>query len=176
MIYQLKNKIPNIHNSVFIAPSADIIGDVTIGKSSSIWFNCTVRGDGFPIIIGEETNIQDNTVIHIQTSKKETRIGNRVTIGHNAIIHAATLHDYSFIGMGAIILDGAIIRPYGFVAAGALIPPGFEVPEKTLVVGSPAKIIRTLKDSEIIMIEDSAKRYAENAATFIDELKEVGYL
>ena len=173
MLYQLENKIPNIHSSVFIAPSADIIGDVTINKNSSIWFNCTIRGDGFPITIGEETNIQDNTVIHIQTSKKETRIGNRVTVGHNAIIHAATIHDYAFIGMGSIILDGAIVRPYGFVAAGALVPPGFEVPEKTLVIGSPAKVLRPLKDSEIIMIEDSAKRYMENAHRFQKSLMKI---
>ena len=173
MIYRLGDKIPSIESSAYIAPSAEIIGDVTIGENSSIWFHCTLRGDGFPIVVGKGTNIQDNTVVHIRTDEIRSVIGDYVTIGHNAVIHAVSLDDYSFIGISATLLDGARVRPYGFVAAGALVTPGFEVPEKTLVAGIPAKVVRPLKNLEIEMIERSAESYQENAKLFKKELLKV---
>ncbi len=170
MLYSLGDKKPFVHSSAYIAPSAELIGDVKIGENSSVWFHCTLRGDGFPIVVGKGTNIQDNTVVHIQTGKIKTVIGNYVTIGHNAVIHAAFLEDYSFIGISATLLDNVTVKSYGFVAAGALVPPGFEVPEKTLVAGIPAKVIRPLKKLEIKMIEESAKNYQENTKIFKQKL------
>ena len=166
MLYRLGDLSPSVDPSAYIAPSAEIIGDVTVGEFSSVWFHCVLRGDGFPIVVGKYTNIQDNTVVHIQTGKIKTVIGDHVTIGHNSVIHAAHLEDHSFIGISATLLDGVKVNPYGFVAAGALVPPGFEVPGETLVAGVPAKVIRKLKGSEIKMIEDSAKNYQQNAERF----------
>jgi carbonic anhydrase/acetyltransferase-like protein (isoleucine patch superfamily) len=171
MIYIIENKKPIISASVFIAPDANIIGEVTIDEGSSVWFHCTLRGDGFPVQIGKNTNIQDNSVIHVTTSKYPTIIGDNVTIGHNVVIHGATLKNYSFVGISATVLDNVIINPYGFVAAGALVPPGFEVPENTLVAGVPAKIIRELKPEERQRIEDVAKDYSNRAQTFKNSLK-----
>ncbi|MDH5716446.1 MAG: gamma carbonic anhydrase family protein [Spirochaetia bacterium] len=173
MIYEYEGKIPEIAGDAFIAPSAEIIGEVKIGKLSSIWFQAVVRGDIYPIQIGDYTNVQDNVVVHVQENEFDTKIGNYITIGHHAVIHGSTLEDYSFIGMGAVLLDGTIIRPYGFVAAGALVPPGFEVPEKTLVAGVPAKIIRTLSEAECRNIEKSAEKHAKRARDYLQKLKKL---
>ena len=173
MLYRLNEKIPEIDPSAYIAPSAEVIGDVKIGEHSSVWFHCVLRGDGFPISVGKYTNIQDNTVVHISTNEIETVICDYVTIGHSAVVHAAYLDDYSFIGISATLLDNVRVNQYGFVAAGALLPPGFEVPEKTLVAGVPAKVIRPLKDSEIKMIEDSALDYSKNAELFKNGLVQI---
>ena len=171
LLYSLPEQTPKISVDVFIAPSADIIGDVTIGQQSSVWFQCLVRGDVCPISIGNFTNIQDNTVIHVTKDKFSTEIGDHVTIGHSAVIHGAILHDHSFVGMSASVLDGAIIHSYGFVAAGALVTPGFVVPEKSLVAGVPAKVIRELKEPEVNMIKESSKKYSELAAKYRRDLK-----
>ena len=173
MLYKLYQKTPEIDSSAYVSPSAEVIGDVKIGEHSSVWFHCVLRGDGFPIAVGKYTNIQDNTVIHIRTNEIKTVICDYVTIGHSAVIHAAYLHDYSFIGISATLLDNVRVNPYGFVAAGALLPPGFEVPEKTLVAGIPAKVIRPLKDSEIKMIEESALDYSKNAELFKNGLVKI---
>jgi len=171
MIYHLPEKIIDIAENTFIAPSADLVGDVKIGKYSSVWFGCTIRGDGYPVEIGEYTNIQDNSVIHVTTDKYAAIIGNRVTVGHNAVVHGATLKDYSFVGISATILDNAIVESFGFVAAGALVTPGFIVPEKTLVAGVPAKIIRPLKEKEIEGIKHTAQDYSERAMYYLQNLK-----
>lgn len=173
MLYNLGSRKVKIHSDAFIAPSADVIGDVEIGADSSIWFNVTVRGDGHYVRIGEKTNVQDNSVLHITTNRFPCIIGNSVTIGHSAIVHAATLEDFTFVGMGAIVMDGAIVRKHGFVAAGALVPMGFEVPEATLVAGVPAKIVRKLRDEEIEMIHKSAESYVRNAREFMEQLEVV---
>lgn len=175
MIYKIEEKTPEIDPSVFIAPSADIIGEVKIGEGSSIWFGCTLRGDGYPVIIGKNSNIQDNSVIHVTTGKYASIIGDHVTVGHNAVIHGATLENHSFVGISATVLDNAIVRPFGFVAAGALVPPGFEVPEKTLVAGVPAKIVRPLRDAEIEGILHTAKDYAQRAKNYKARLVEMPF-
>ncbi len=126
----------------------DIIGDVTIEKDVNIWFNATVRGDMAPVTIKEGTNIQDNAVVHTNTDLP-TFIGKLVTIGHSAIIHACTVHDYALIGMGSIILDSAEVGEYALVAAGTVVPPGKKVPPRTLVMGNPMRIVRELTDIEI---------------------------
>ncbi len=173
MLYSIDQKTPSLGEKVFVAPSADVIGDVKVGERSSIWFNCTVRGDVFPIRIGKYSNIQDNSVIHVTGGRFATDIGDNVTVGHAARIHGATLHEYSFIGISATVLDEAVIEPYGFVAAGALVAPRFTVPEKSLVAGVPAKVIRPLKEAEIEMITRSAEKYAELAEKYSKGLSEV---
>ena len=152
---------PNIDETAFIAKSAAIIGAVRIGEDCSIWHHTTIRGDTNYVTIGKGTNLQDNSVVHIDSERFPTTIGNYVTIGHSAIIHACTLETHSFIGMGAIIMDGAVINSYSMVAAGALVTPGKNIPRGELWAGSPAKKMRDLSTHEFKMIETSAERYIE---------------
>ncbi len=152
---------PTIDETAFIAKSAAIIGAVEIGKDCSIWHQTTIRGDANYIKIGEGTNIQDNSVIHIDSTQFPTIIGDFVTIGHSAIVHACTLETHSFIGMGSIIMDGSFVSSFSMVAAGALVTPGKKIPKGELWAGSPAKKMRDLNAREFKMIEISAKRYVE---------------
>ena len=152
---------PTINETAFIAKSAAIIGAVEIGKDCSIWHHTTIRGDANYIKIGEGTNIQDNSVIHIDSTQFPTIIGDFVTIGHSAIVHACTLETHSFIGMGSIIMDGSVVSSFSMVAAGALVTPGKKIPKGELWAGSPAKKMRDLNAREFKMIEISAKRYVE---------------
>ena len=157
---------PKVHSSVFIADGAHIIGDVEIGKDSSVWFNTVIRGDVHYIRIGERSNIQDNSVIHVTGKKFPTNIGSNVTIGHNAVIHACTINDYCLIGMGAVILDGATVGSYALVAAGAVVPMGMNIPEGMLAAGVPAKLIRTLTDEERQSLVQSAQNYVDYVASY----------
>jgi gamma-carbonic anhydrase len=164
-----KNHTPQIAQDVLIASGARLMGQLTIGQLSSIWFNTVLRGDVNYIRIGEKTKIQDNTTVHVNAEKYPTIIGNEVTIGHNAIIHACTIGDCSLIGMGAIVLDGAIIPEQSLVAAGALVPPGKTYPPRSLIVGSPAKVTRPLDAKELAFLAHSAKHYANLAKTYHSE-------
>lgn len=157
---------PAIHPSVFIADGSQIIGDVHIGKESSVWFNSVIRGDVHYIRIGERTNIQDNTVIHVTNKKFPTNIGSNVTVGHSAVIHACTIKDYCLIGMGAIVLDGAEIGPYSLIAAGAVVTMGMNIPEGVLAAGVPAKIVRPLTSDERQSLIQSAQNYIDYIATY----------
>ena len=157
---------PKIHPSVFIADGVHIIGDVVIGKDSSVWYNTVIRGDVNYIRIGERTNIQDNTVIHVTNKKFPTHNGSNVTIGHNAVIHACTINDYCLIGMGAIILDDAKVGPYSLIAAGAVVTMGSVIPEGMLAAGVPAKIIRPLTVEERQSLVQSAQNYIDYVATY----------
>lgn len=159
MILPYQNKLPKIDPSVLIAEGAFIIGDVEIGKDSSIWFNTVIRGDVNYIRIGERTNIQDLTMVHVTYKKFPTFIGNDISIGHSAIIHGCRIDDYVVIGMGAKILDNAHVHSNSFVAAGAVVKEGFVVPEGTLAAGVPAKIIRDLTPEQIEKIKQNAKNY-----------------
>lgn len=165
-IITYKGIAPTIDPSVFIAEGAHIIGDVVIGKDSSVWFNVVIRGDVNFIRIGERTNIQDNTVVHVTNKIFPTHIGSNVTIGHGAIIHACTIEDYTLIGMGAVILDDATIGKYSLVAAGAVVTMGMKVPEGVLVAGVPAKVVRPLTDDERKFLERSAQNYVDYVATY----------
>jgi carbonic anhydrase/acetyltransferase-like protein (isoleucine patch superfamily) len=160
MILAYDHYQPEINQSLYIAPSADIIGNVMLEEETTIWFNVTIRGDMAPIHIGKGTNIQDNTVVHVNTGMP-TYIGNYVTVGHSAIIHACTIHDNSLIGMGAIILDEAVIGEECLVAAGALVSPRKQFPPRSLIVGSPARVIRTLTDEEVAGIRENTLGYIE---------------
>jgi len=157
---------PTIDPSVFIADGVHIIGDVEIGKDSSVWYNTVIRGDVNFIRIGERTNIQDNTVVHVTNKKFPTHIGSNVTIGHSAVIHACTINDYSLIGMGAIVLDDAKVGPFALVAAGAVVTMGMVIPEGMLAAGVPAKIIRILTDDERKFLIKSAQNYIDYVATY----------
>ncbi|MEN8191803.1 MAG: gamma carbonic anhydrase family protein [Bacteroidota bacterium] len=154
---------PEIDESVLLAPGCKIIGDVKIEKDSSIWFNTVVRGDVNYITIGKMTNVQDLSMLHVTAKIYPLTIGNYVTIGHSVTLHGCKLEDKCFIGMGATILDGAIVETNSMVAAGALVKQGFTVPSGKLVGGVPAKIIRDLTTEEIDNIKSSAERYKEYA-------------
>ncbi len=157
---------PKIDPSVFIADGVHIIGDVEIGKDCSVWFNTVIRGDVNFIRIGERTNIQDNTVVHVTNKKYPTHIGSNVTIGHSAVIHACTIGDYALIGMGAIVLDNAVVGRYCLVAAGAVVTMGMNIPEGMLVAGVPAKVVRPLTDDEKKFLAQSAQNYIDYVATY----------
>ena len=156
---------PIIDPSVFVAPGAVILGDVTIEKNCSIWYNSTIRCIEAPILIGEGSNVQDNAVIHVSHNQPVT-IGSYVTIGHGAIIHGCTIEDSTLIGMGAIILNGAKIGKNCIIAAGALIPQNKVIPDNSLVMGSPGKIIRQVTEEEIIKNRQNAEEYIHQAAIY----------
>lgn len=160
-LFPYNNISPKVHPSVFIAPGAKIVGDVEIGRDSSIWFNVVIRGDVHYIKIGEMTNVQDLSMLHVTNGKFPLNIGNKVTIGHSVKLHGCTLEDLCLIGIGAIVLDGAVVQEKSIVAAGAVVKPNFIVPSGKLVAGVPAKVIRNLTDLEIDDLEKSAQRYKD---------------
>jgi carbonic anhydrase/acetyltransferase-like protein (isoleucine patch superfamily) len=166
MIIPYRGVKPKVHPSVFIAEGAQIIGDVEIGADSSVWFNTVIRGDVHYIRIGERTNIQDNCVLHVTHDTYPLVIGSDVTVGHGAILHAATIKDRCLIGMGAKVLDDATVGPYAFVAAGSLVLEHFEVPEGALVAGVPARVKRMLSDDERQQIVQSAQNYVGYVKTY----------
>ena len=166
MIRNIKNKENNIEKktniqpNAFVAQTANVIGDVTIGEGTSIWYGSVVRGDMNSIKIGEKSNIQDNATIHVDTDFPCT-IGDNVTVGHNAVVHGCEIGNNTLIGMGAIILDGAIVGDNCIIGAGSLITGGTVIPSNSLVVGSPGKVRREVTEEEIKTIEDNAIRYEE---------------
>jgi carbonic anhydrase/acetyltransferase-like protein (isoleucine patch superfamily) len=162
---------PKLGSNIFLASGVKIIGDVEIGDYSSIWYNSVVRGDVHFIKIGARTNIQDCSMLHVTNVKFPLKIGNQVTIGHSVKLHGCTLEDLCFIGIGAIILDGAVIEKHAMVAAGAVIKPGFVVPSGKLAAGVPAKIIRDLSNEEIVDFEKSADRYVKYSELTMQSLQ-----
>jgi gamma-carbonic anhydrase len=156
-------KKPTLGEGVYIARGAVVLGDVTVGDYSSIWYNAVLRGDINRILVGHHTNVQDNAVLHL-AEEYACVVGNYVTIGHSAIVHACTVGDETLIGMGAIVLDGAIIGPQSLIGANALVPQGVTIPEGSLVLGSPGKIVRALSNEERSGLKVWAEKYVENAA------------
>ena len=156
---------PNIDSSVFVAKGAVVIGDVTIAKDCSIWYNATIRSTEDPITIGEGSNVQDNAVIHVSPNFPTT-IGSYVTIGHGAIVHGCTIDDNALIGMGAIILNGAKIGKNCIIAAGALIPQNKVIPDNSLVMGSPGKVIRQVTEEEIRKNTQNAEEYIKERIAY----------
>jgi carbonic anhydrase/acetyltransferase-like protein (isoleucine patch superfamily) len=165
-IYAHKGVVPRLGKDVYVAPNATIIGDVVIGEQSSVWFGVVIRGDVFPIRIGARTNLQDNAVVHVTNGKAATTIGDDVTVGHLALIHGCTIGSRCLIGMGSIVLDNAIVEDDCFVAAGALVPPGVRIPARSLVVGRPAKRVRTLEDADLAEIKSAGALYVQYARDF----------
>lgn len=162
-------KTPLIGSRVFVAENAAVIGDVTIGDDSSIWYSTTIRGDVDRIRIGARTNVQDNCAIHVTGGAFTTTIGDEVTIGHGAIVHGCTIHRGALIGMGARVLDGAVIGESALVGAGALVPEGMKVPPRVLVVGVPARVRRPLTEEEVARLEESWRHYVEYKDRYLAE-------
>ncbi|MFD2759719.1 gamma carbonic anhydrase family protein [Lentibacillus juripiscarius] len=165
MIYRYKQSVPKIHETAFIADGAKVIGDVEIGVESSVWFNAVLRGDEGKIKIGERCNIQDNTMCHLYEDYPLI-LEDEVSIGHNAIVHGCTLKKGSLIGMGATVLDGAIIGEYSLVGANSLVPPGKVIPPRSVVLGSPGKVVRTMTNQDLEMIEETITTYVEKGQQF----------
>jgi carbonic anhydrase/acetyltransferase-like protein (isoleucine patch superfamily) len=159
MILEHKGIMPQLDDSVFLAPGACVIGDVQVGENSSLWFNVIVRGDVNFIRIGSRSNIQDGSVIHVTRETHPTVIGDDVTVGHSVTLHGCTVHDGSLVGIGAIVLDGAVIGASSLVAAGSVVAPGTQVPPRSLVMGSPARVKRVLTEDECKNIHAIADRY-----------------
>lgn len=159
MLRPYKGVSPRVHASVFIDESAQVIGDVEIGEASSIWMNAVVRGDVHWVRIGRRSNVQDNSVIHVQNGTHPTSIGDDVTIGHAAVVHGCTVGDRVLVGMGAILLNGATIGEDSIVAAGSLCTEASIFPPRSLVMGSPAKVKRALSDDEVANILTFSDRY-----------------
>jgi carbonic anhydrase/acetyltransferase-like protein (isoleucine patch superfamily) len=171
-LYRLDDLQPVLEPGAWAAPSADLIGDVRLAARASIWFGAVVRADNTPILIGEETNLQDGAVGHSDPGAPLT-IGARVTIGHQAIVHGCTISDDCLIGMGARILNGAVLGPECLVGAGALITEGKRLDGGSLIVGAPARVVRPLTDQEKQAIRVSAAHYAEKAARYASSLQRV---
>lgn len=158
----------NIAEWVYLAEGAKIVGDVSIGEGSSVWYNAVIRGDSNPIVIGENTNIQDNAVLHVSHSHAMS-IGDNVTIGHGAIVHGCTIGNNVLIGMGAIVLDGAVIEDNCIIGAGALITQGKLIPEGSLCFGNPAKVVREITKEEKKSILENANEYSDAASKQLRE-------
>lgn len=162
-ILPYEGKRPEIDQTAFLADGVRVVGDVTIGPDSSIWYNTVVRGDINYVRIGRGTNIQDLSVLHVTHETHPLQIGDQVTVGHKATLHGCTIMSRCLIGMGAIVLDGAVVEEQAMVAAGAVVPPGMKVPSGTLVAGVPAKVIRELTEDELAGFLPSADRYIRYA-------------
>ncbi len=170
-VFAWEGQVPRIAGSAWIAPGAVVIGDVEIGENASVWFNCTVRGDTSAIRIGARTNVQDGTVLHVTGTSMPCIIGDDVTIGHGAIVHAATLRNRAFVGMGSVVLDGALIEERGMLAAGGLLAPGKVIAAGELWGGSPARLMRRLSDDDLAQYAQNAAHYVALAQRFKSGLK-----
>lgn len=164
IVRPFNGKSPSVAGDVFLAPNAVVVGDVVIGAGSSVWYGSVIRGDVHWIRIGERTNVQDLSVLHVTTGTHPLLIGSDVTIGHRAILHGCSVQDTCLIGMGSIVLDGATIGAGSLVAAGAVVPVGMQVPPGALVAGIPAQVKRSLRPEELERQRASARHYQELAA------------
>jgi len=166
MIESFRGARPDIHPTAFVHPSAVVIGEVELGPGVSIWPGAVLRGDQGPIVIGENSNIQDNSVVHNTGGRSVTRVGARVTVGHRAILHGCVVEDDVLVGMGSILLDNCLIRAGSMIGAGALVAGRKEIPSGVLMLGSPAAVARELRDSDREWIEHSWRVYLECAEDY----------
>ena len=171
-IYQLGAHAPQLHPTAYIADNAQVIGRVHMAEDSSVWFGVVVRGDTDAIHIGRGSNVQDNTVLHTDDGI-ELVIGEHVTIGHQCMLHGCTIGDHSLIGIGAIVLNGAKIGRHSIVGAGSLVTEGKEFPDYSMVLGSPAKLVKTLTPEQAERIAHGATHYVDSAHRYQHELKEI---
>ena len=172
-LYSIGDSTPSLNPTAWVAPSADLIGDVRLGNRCSVWFGAVIRADNTPIILGDETNFQDGAIGHSDPGAPLT-LGARVTVGHQAILHGCTIGDEALIGMGARILNGAVIGSQCIVGAGALVTECKLFEPRSLIVGSPARAVRQLSDEQVALLKLSAAHYAEKAARYAAELKAHG--
>jgi len=173
--YAIGDKRPTLPEgeTYWIADDANVIGDVRISDGVGIWFGATLRGDNEPIILGAQTNIQENCVLHTDAGGSPLVIGDRCTIGHKAMLHGCTIGDNTLIGMGATVLNDAVIGKNCLIGAGALVTEGKEIPDGMLVIGAPARPVRALTDTEIENLTHSALKYEKNALHFKDALRKL---
>ena len=172
MIFQIDKHKPKFNDTNFIAPNATVIGQVTLEEEASVWFNVVIRGDNDPIIIGKKSNIQDGSILHTDLGAP-LNIGEGVTVGHKVMLHGCTISENCLIGINTTILNHAVIGKNSIVGANSLITEGKEYPENTLIMGSPAKSIRQLREAEIMMINMSSEAYVENGKRFMKSLSSV---
>ncbi len=172
-LFPYQGYFPHIGKNVFLASGVKIIGNVTIGDNSSVWYNTVVRGDVHYIKIGSLSNIQDCSMLHVTNNRYPLNIGSKVTIGHSVKLHGCTLQDLCLVGIGAIVLDGAVVEQNSMVAAGAVVKPNFIVPSGKLVAGVPAKVVRDLTKEEIDDFEKSAERYKKYTELTIESFKKI---
>ncbi len=166
MIEPFEDHWPEIDETAFVATSADLIGRVCIGQESSVWYNTTLRGDIHEIVVGPRSNVQDNAVLHVE-SDRGCYLGELVTIGHGAIVHACTVRDEVLVGMGATVLDGAVIGERSIIGANTLVTMNTEIPPGSLVLGSPGKVVRQLSRGEQAEVKIWAQKYVENRRKFL---------
>src|SRR5687767_13380202 len=169
MIRPFRGVSPRIHPTAFIEESAQVVGDVHVGAHSSVWFNAVVRGDVFYIRIGERTNVQDGTVIHVSNGTHATILEDEVTVGHNVTLHGCHIERGSLVGIGSIVMDGVRVGAQSLVAAGSLLTPGTQVPPRSLVMGAPARVKRPLTEEEVSSLDIFWKNYIEYTRVYLEE-------
>lgn len=174
MLYELNGDKPSLGKGVFIAPNALLVGRVRVEEEASIWFSCVARGDINEIAIGKQSNIQDGCLMHV-TNHHALRVGDRVTVGHGAILHGCEIEPDCLIAMGAIVLDGALVGAHSVVAAGCLVSPGTQIPPGSLVMGVPGKVVRQVNERDREMIEKGWQNYVGYRQTFLESLRELTY-
>ncbi len=167
-LYSFKGIKPKIEDGVYIAPSADVIGKVTLGKNVSIWHQCVARGDVNEIVVGENSNVQDLSMLHVTKDYKLT-IGSNVSIGHSVTVHGCTIEDSCLIGMGAVIMDGAHIGKNSVVGVGSVVPPHKKFPPHSMIMGNPAKVVRPLTEDEVKLYGNHYKAYVKYKDEYLDD-------
>ena len=172
-LYRLDDHSPQLAPTAWVADSAQVVGRVQLGADSSVWFGSVIRGDNEPIVIGQATNIQDGSVLHSDHGMPLT-LGDRVTVGHGVMLHGCTVGDESLIGIGAVVLNGAVIGRHCLVGAGALVTEGKVFPDGSLIVGSPARVVRSLTPEQVEGLRRSAAHYVDNAQRFRNGLVRLG--
>jgi carbonic anhydrase/acetyltransferase-like protein (isoleucine patch superfamily) len=168
MILSFQGSKPKIHKTAFVAPTADLIGRVTVGRLASIWHGVVLRGDINRVVIGDRSNIQDNSVLHVEQSRA-CIVKDSVTVGHSANVHGCVVEDFALIGIGATVLNGAVIGEYSIVGAGSVVLEGVKVPPRSLVVGTPAKVVRRLGAADLKHLRESAANYIKLAGVYKKE-------
>jgi carbonic anhydrase/acetyltransferase-like protein (isoleucine patch superfamily) len=163
MVRSFGTSVPRIHRDAWLAPGAVVIGDVEIGAGSSLWYGVVARGDVHSIRIGARTNIQDNSVLHVTQGRYACILGDEITVGHRAVVHGCTIGDGALVGIGAIVLDGALVGDGSLVGAGCVVPPGAKIPPRSLVLGVPGRVVRSISDEESKLQRERTLAYVDNA-------------
>jgi carbonic anhydrase/acetyltransferase-like protein (isoleucine patch superfamily) len=171
-LFSLDGVAPRVADSAWVADNAQVIGNVELAADSSVWFGVTIRGDTETIVVGEGSNIQDGSVLHADVGKPLT-VGRHVTVGHQVMLHGCTIGDGSLIGIGAVVLNGARLGKHCLVGAGALVTEGKEFPDGSMILGSPARVVRTLTPEQIEGLQQSAQHYIDNARRYRQGLKKI---